>query len=143
MDLTNIKILFYLCITKLINKIQKTIHPKLTWKFKTSLRIIILKIDIVFKTIHRRKNKQNSTTISMKSEQYLKYIKAKALTIKATITIQISKNSWIKTSKNKTKLVTQSINNSKIKMSHTRTRILKNKCLKISFHKTVQYKTKA
>jgi hypothetical protein len=63
----------------------------------------------------------------MKSEQYLKYIKVKALTIKATITIQISKNLWIKTSKNKTKLVTQSINNSKIKMSHTRTRILKNK----------------
>ena len=79
----------------------------------------------------------------MKSELYLKFIKVKALTIKATITIQISKNLWIKTSKNKTKLVTQSINNSKIKMRHTRTRILKNKCLKISFHKTVQYKTKA
>lgn len=143
MDHTNIKILFYLCITKLINKIQKTVHKKLTWKFKTSLRIIILKIDIVFKTILRRKNKQNSTIISMKSEQYLKYIKVKALTIKATITIQISKNLWIKTLKNKTKLVTQSINNSKIKMRYSRTRTLKNKWLKISFHKTVQYKTKA
>ena len=143
MDHTNIKILFYLCITKLINKIQKTVHKKLTWKFKTSLHIIILKIDIVFKTILRRKNKQNSTIISMKSEQYLKYIKVKALTIKATITIQISKNLWIKTLKNKTKLVTQSINNSKIKMRYSRTRTLKNKWLKISFHKTVQYKTKA
>jgi hypothetical protein len=143
MDHTNIKILFYLCITKLINKIQKTVHKKLTWKFKTSLRIIILKIDIVFKTILRRKNKQNSTIISMKSEQYLKYIKVKALTIKATITIQISKNSWIKTLKNKTKLVTQSINNSKIKMRYSRTRTLKNKWLKINFRKTVQYKTKA
>ena len=143
MDHTNIKILFYLCITKLINKIQKTVHKKLTWKFKTSLRIIKLKIDIVFKTILRRKNKQNSTIILMKSEQYLKYIKVKALTIKATITIQISKNLWIKTLKNKTKLVTQSINNSKIKMRYLRTRILKNKWLKINFRKTVQYKTKA
>lgn len=39
----------------------------------------------------------------MKLELFLKFIKVKALTIKATIKTQISKTSWTQTSKNKTK----------------------------------------